>query len=478
MVGTGNLGNYCIFHRHHEYMVIAGTQPQVNFMNELQKEIVSKNGNWRGFSFPAEFRLSGNVDFQISAQFSIFNDLKLEGVTFEDECRFTDSKFRGDAQLKTCHFKKNADFTKCVFENKTEFLNVFFHGVASFGESEFIDRVSLRVNFSESANFSSTIFKDAVTFSGWRNISLSLSSASLSMSAGFATVTQSNQTIAQKIRQSLQVFCSKAKVLKESFLKLIKSASNYIKVKFEQLKRRFFTKREGIQDYLVFEKEGQLNNVTFYKPDQTVFNNVNMSKVYLAGTNFRGSRFLGVYWHQPKLKRNGLYDELFIRNSGDANFIQKQLPQLEESYRNIRVTLEDNLNYEAAADFYVGEMDTRRAQLNIFRRHFFSVTALYKAVSNYGTSVFTAFRVLLWIILFHWAITLFLNFDFEKHDIQFTKDMLLRSFSQFSFHNLDESTSWIVNPFLQRWVDIGLKLFGISQLAMLVFAFRTRIKRH
>ena len=232
MVGTGNLGNYCIFHRHHEYMVIAGTQPQVNFMNELQKEIVSKNGNWRGFSFPAEFRLSGNVDFQISAQFSIFNDLKLEGVTFEDECRFTDSKFRGDAQLKTCHFKKNADFTKCVFENKTEFLNVFFHGVASFGESEFIDRVSLRVNFSESANFSSTIFKDAVTFSGWRNISLSLSSASLSMSAGFATVTQSNQTIAQKIRQSLQVFCSKAKVLKESFLKLADSISKCNTVKF------------------------------------------------------------------------------------------------------------------------------------------------------------------------------------------------------------------------------------------------------
>lgn len=352
--------------------------------------------------------------------------------------------------------------------------------MASFGESEFIDRASLRVNFAESANFNSTIFKDAVTFSGWRNISVSLSGASLSMSGGFATITQSNQTIAQKIKQSWQVFLHKLEVFRESAIKALKKLLVFLKIKVAKLKRRLFANREGIQDFLVFEKEGQLSNVAFYKPEQVVFKDINMSKVYLLGTNFRGSRFLGVNWYQPKLKRNGLHEDSWIRDSGDASHMQKYLPQLEESYRNIRAALEDNLNYQAAADFYVGEMDAQRSQLNIFQRHFFSVVAWYKAVSNYGTSVFTAFRILIWIILLHWALSLYLNFDFdlEKHDFQFVKDMLLRSFSQFSFHNLDESTYWIVNPFLQRWVDIGLKLFGISQLAMLVFAFRTRIKRH
>ena len=166
MTGTGNLGNFCTFHRHHENIVYAGGSPQVNFMEELQKEIESKNGNWRGFSFPPEFRLPNIVDFQINAQFSIFNDLKLEGVTFEEECNFSNSKFRGDAQLKTCNFKKNTDFTKCIFENKTEFLNVFFQNVVNYSESEFIDRASLRVNFAESAIFNGVIFKDAVTFQG------------------------------------------------------------------------------------------------------------------------------------------------------------------------------------------------------------------------------------------------------------------------------------------------------------------------
>lgn len=478
IVGTGNLGDYCIFHRHHD-IVFAGAQPQVNFMDELQKEIDSKNGNWRGFSFPPAFRLPNIVDFQISAQFSIFNNLKLEGVTFEEECRFTDSKFRGDVQFKTCHFKKNTDFTKCVFENKTELLTVFFHGVVSFGESEFIDRASLRVNFAELAIFNSTIFKDAVTFSGWRNITLSSSGTQSQSTFGSGTmITQQNQTITQMLIQSWQAFWRKAKALKDDFLKSVEKIFSYIKVEFEQLKRRFSTKRVGIEDFLVFVKEGQLQNVTFYKPDQLVFNNVNMSKVYIAGTNFRGSRFLGVTWHQPKLKRNGLYEELFIRNSGDANLMQKEFPQLEESYRNIRATLEDNLNYQAAADFYVGEMNAQRSQLNILQRHFFSVVAWYKAVSNYGTSVFTALRILLWIILLHWALSIKLNFNYELHDFQYALRLFQRSLAQFTIQNTYESSYYVTEAFSQKWADIGLKLLGISQLAMLVFAFRTRIKRH
>jgi hypothetical protein len=228
---------------------------------------------------------------------------------------------------------------------------------------------------------------------------------------------------------------------------------------------------------LVFEKEGQLQNVTFYKPEQVVFKDVNMSKVYLLGTNFRGSRFLGVNWYQPKLKRNGLHEDSWIRDFGDASHMQKYFPQLEESYRNIRAALEDNLNYQAAADFYVGEMDAQRSQLNIFQRHFFSVIALYRVVSNYGTSVFRAFVVLILIILLHFGLSLYLN-DYKSHDTQFIYQLLQRSFAQFTFQNLDEASYWVVHPFAQKWLDIGLKLLGISQLAMLIFAFRSRIKRH
>jgi len=203
-----------------------------------------------------------------------------------------------------------------------------------------------------------------------------------------------------------------------------------------------------------------------------------MSKVYLLGTNFRGSRFLGVNWYQPKLKRNGLHEDWWIRDSGDASHMRKYFPQLEESYRNIRAALEDNLNYQAAADFYVGEMDAQRSQLNIFQKHFFSVVAWYKAVSNYGTSVFTALRILLWVILLHWALSMLLNFNYELHDFRYAERLFQRTLTQFSIQSIDDSTYYIAHAFSQKWADVGLKLFGISQLAMLIFAFRSRIKRH
>lgn len=478
MVGTGNLGNYCIFHRHHENIVFAGAQPQVNFMDELQKEIDSKNGNWRGFSFPPEFRLPNIVDFQINAKFSRFNNLKLEQITFQEECNFSDSRFQGDTLFKNCIFNKNTELVKCVYEDKVEFSSTYFKGVASFYESEFLERAFFRVRFSESVNFNNSIFKDAVIFQGWRSYSLNASSGVIALSGMHAAISQSNQTLKQKAERIWQEFLQLIKALRGAVIKSIEKINTSLEERVKKIKRRLFIINDGVEDFLVFEKEGQLSNVIFYKPDQLVFNNVNMSKVYIAGTNFRGSRFLGVTWHQPKLKRNGLYEELFIRNSGDANFMQKQFPQLEESYRNIRATLEDNLNYQAAADFYVGEMNAQRSQLNILQRHFFSVVAWYKAVSNYGTSVFTALRILLWIILLHWALSIKLNFNYELHDFQYALRLFQRSLTQFTIQNTYESSYYVAETFSQKWADIGLKLLGISQLAMLVFAFRTRIKRH
>lgn len=482
MVGTGDLGNYCVFHRHHEQMVIARTQLQVNFMKELQIEIDSKNGNWRGFSFPPEFRLPNVIDFQINAKFSRFNNLKLEQTTFQEECNFSDSRFLGETLFKNCNFNKNTELVKSIYEDKVEFLNAHFECVTSFYESEFLGRALFRVNFSESVNFNNSIFKDAVIFQGWRSYTLNASSGVIALSGLHATISQSNQNFKQKVLQRIkqirQVFLQKIKTLIEAIVKSIKKINTSLASGVDKIKRRFSTKREGVDDFLVFEKEGQFSNVIFYKPDQLVFNNVNMSKVYLAGTNFRGSRFLGVNWYQPKLKRNGLHEELFIRGSGDANFMQKQFPQLEESYRNIRATLEDNLNYQAAADFYVGEMDAQCSQLNIFQRHFFSVVAWYKAVSNYGTSVFTALRILLWVILLHWALSMYLNFNYELHDFQYVLRLFQRSLTQFTIQNIYESSYYVAEAFSQKWADIGLKLLGISQLAMLIFAFRSRIKRH
>ena len=72
------------------------------------------------------------------------------------------------------------------------------------------------------------------------------------------------------------------------------------------------------------------------------------------------------------------------------------LPGIENTYRNIRYSLEENKDFGLANDFFVGEMEAKRRQLKWWRRWLLSVPAVYKIFSNYGTS---PLRVLLWLSL-------------------------------------------------------------------------------
>jgi uncharacterized protein YjbI with pentapeptide repeats len=402
---------------------------------------------------------------------------------FFEECDFSESIFSGDTQIKNCTFIKNMNFVSSVFKGKAEFQNVQFKSVTSFYAAEFFERVLFRVNFSESVNFNNSIFKEAVTFSGWRNINVSIGDnlslvAGSAIVAGNGAVVSSKQTVTQKLAQVWHEQSSRLKSYVEHIIKFGRLVNELIKKRTKQLKRRFSTKDENVDEYFVFAKEGQLEGVMFYKPDQVVFNQVNMSQVYLLGTNFRGVRFIGVNWWQPELNRNGLHNELFIRNSMEGNFIHRMLPMLEESYRNIRVTLEENRDFSAAADFYVGEMEASNSRLNFFQKHFFSIPALYKAVSNYGTSVLVAFRILLYLLILHWEITLWLNYESIHFDIVHMTEVFQRSVKLLFFQTFENDSYGIQSSHSQRWADITLKILGLVQLALLVFAFRSRIKRH
>ena len=434
------------------------------FIEKLREEINKNNGDWKGFYFPKDldFRevLGDNsrteINFPVDARWSNFNYAKIEQITFKEACDFSEIKFTGDTQFKNCIFEGSTKFESCIFENKTEFLNVVFKGAASFAKSEFYERTVLRVCFTETANLNDSIFKDTVRFEGWDNITIHLSeSVSVFDSVGNSSTSNSNLSIKERAKQFLQ-------------------SQSY------SIKNKLSAKRYGVEEMSVFQKEGLLENVIFYKPDQIVFNRVNMSHVYVKGTNFRGSRFLAVNWYQSKLGRDGLYDELIIRDSADPHFRQKNFSILEDSYRNIRAALEENLRYSAAADFYVGEMEARRSQLNLLERYFFSIPAWYQAVSNYGTNVLRAFKFLIYFLALYWAISIWINFNYEIHDCQFVWRILQRGLGVLSFQKFEDSAGAgvIVNMYAQKWADIGLKFVGISQLTMIVFAFRSRIKRH
>jgi uncharacterized protein YjbI with pentapeptide repeats len=227
----------------------------------------------------------------------------------------------------------------------------------------------------------------------------------------------------------------------------------------------------------MFEVDGQLQDVVFLKPDQTTFSQVDLSHVYFRGTNLRGIRFLGVVWWQPRLERNGLYDELFIRLSKDGPFRYQNLPVLEETCRNARVALEENRSFGIASDFYVGEMEAARAQLSFLKRHLFSVAALYRFVSRYGTDVGVALRVLALLYSLHLAGTLAIQFgDGATLSVGVISEATLRSFKVLMQQNPETITS--IGSHFQAWLDAAFRVLGLIQVAMVALAFRSRIKRH
>jgi hypothetical protein len=245
----------------------------------------------------------------------------------------------------------------------------------------------------------------------------------------------------------------------------------------QRLRRRYARSDPNTEQFQMFAGEGQLQNLIFAKPEQTLFSQVDLSRVYLRGTNFRGVRFLGVNWWQPKLGRNGLHDELFIRHSEDGPFRYQNLPVLEETCRNVRVALEESRSFNVASDFYIAEMEAVRARLSLLRRTVFSVPAMYRMVSNYGTSVGAAFRTLILLIFVYVLVTVGLEAAWETGRVaSVAGDAWIRAVRVLIFQTSD--LAWHSVPVGQVIADSLLRVLGLIQIAMLVLAFRSRIKRH
>jgi hypothetical protein len=247
---------------------------------------------------------------------------------------------------------------------------------------------------------------------------------------------------------------------------------------FHKVVRSFSTQNQGTKIYRVFEGEGQLQNVVFVKPDQVSFSEVDLSRVYFRGTDLRGVRFLGVNWWQPKLGRNGLHDELFIRLSKDGPFRFQNLPALEQTCRNVRVSLEESRDFNVASDFYIAEMEALRSRLPFLKRYFFSVAALYDFVSYFGTSVGRGLLVLAYLFVLHLELTILIHSPETITQLMACiPDDALRTVKILSLQMVgygDQSNL----PIEQRWIDAIFRILAPIQIAMLVLAFRARIKRH
>lgn len=447
-----------------------------DFEAAFAEVVAASNGDWQGFVFPPGTKLPKEIRFPVNARWSTLVSLELEGSVFWAPVDFRDAASMGRLVLRSVVFEEAVTFDRFNFNGPVDFMNVQCRKNASFHRTEFAGRSILRINFNGRANFNEAVFREGAIFSGWRNVSIQLSSALLSFGGLTATISGGRApSLRERIRGAVQYVRASTRAVAIRCQKAITLVARAMSERFRALRRRFSTVDPNTELFRVFEKEGQLQGVVFLKPDQTVFSEVDLSRVYFRGTNLRGVRFLGVNWRQKGLGRNGLYDEIFIRLAADGPFRFQYLPVLEETCRNARVALEENRSFAVASDFYIGEMEAIRAQLPFVQRHVFSVPALYRAVSNYGTSVGAALRILLELYLLHLGASLLLDATIFSSPAQ-CSEVAVRSLKVIVFQSPDGTG--LRQSVAQAWCDTLLRILGPAQIAMLVLAFRARIKRH
>jgi hypothetical protein len=329
------------------------------------------------------------------------------------------------------------------------------------------------------ANFAEASFNRSVAFTGWRNVRATINVGALAIGAAgsvaFAGENLPSETVWTRLRRAT-IRCA------EKALAHIKgkwqSVKTHVGKQFVRLRLHHRYRKSSPTDEIfpVFGGEVEFTGINFVAPSLVSFSDVDFSRAYLRGTNVRGARFLNVNWWQPRLGRNGLYDELFLADSTDGAFRWRYLPVLEETYRNVRVALEESKSHAAAADFYVGEMNAYRARMGFWERHIFSVPAWYNILTRYGTSIGRGVMILVLLLLAHVIATAIWQ-EFDLHDLlSRSTELLLRSVRLATLQQ--DEVILKVSGLGQRWIDTTFRITAAAQIALVVLAFRTRIRRY
>lgn len=281
----------------------------------------------------------------------------------------------------------------------------------------------------------------------------------------------------------------------------VKRARNY--------RRRFPHKREDVKVFHLFYGEANFSDITFSEPKKVLYRGVNLENSSFRGTDLRGVTFIGNNWYQVRLQRNGLKDEIKFLDTTEYYSRRELLPGLESTYRNIRFSLEENKDFELANDFFIGEMNAKRRQMHWWKRWFFSILAIYRMISNYGTSPSRVALVLFLTLLSHMVLIAYIaetplytsvnevvSSDNSKtifHDWQY--EISEKIFDKLAYEIINSITYSIQTLTLQKervelidaketieanlaFVNTLYKLLGPIIIALFALTIRNRIKRN
>jgi uncharacterized protein YjbI with pentapeptide repeats len=404
---------YCILHAPWDGKDLSAFQAAIDeIIKEAQEE--SQVCHFSFCYFPPSYDCQNlKRAFKFSCNFTgaqFAGDANFWGAEFSEDTYFLEAKFSGDAYFWKAKFSGDADFLEAKFSGGAYFLETKFSGDANFVGAKFSGDTNFwESEFSGDADFSRAEFSGDANFVG----------------AEFS------------------------------------GDANFWRAEFRQ--RADFSGVETAKNATV-----NFQWVRFLKPQQVFFHHVDLSRWSLLDTDLRRIDFNNVTWGTIRRllsRRTALFDELNVSNQKD------DLAKVERLYRHLKQNYESQRDYGRAGDFYYGEMEMKRRQLNPLGQIPFWI---YRILSGYGESYPRAlfWLVVMWL-LFAVLFTVVGYTDEWGNHADLWRSLIYSAQSMTLFHELNIT-------FHSAWgkaIKLVASVLGVIQIALFGLALQRRFKR-
>ena len=511
---------YCIYHAPHDD---SNRVSDNNYLDYLQRLIRKQDSNWRGFIFPKDLTMRNiEIPITIDARESNFQNVSLKEVTFELGVNVSDSLFLDTCTIAICK-SKYLTISDSTFQGTCHLTHIKINENLIARNCKFEGPFKISGTINKVADFASCSFAKKVEFIAQKAHSVTLQSGSISVTCGNVKVSVDSpphqETFFTKLKNMLSILITKiknkiinlVKIAYKKVKKLLTSIKQHSKNIFSYWRQKFPHKRTDTIKHTLFKGKANLTDITFQMPSSVIFKGIDLRQASFSGTDLRDVSFIGNNWYQKKLNRNGLYEDVWCRSINNYYDKKDYLPSVENAYRNIRYAMENNRDYSAANDFFIGEMDAKRQQKIWYKKYIFSVEQLYRMVSKYGTSPKRSFSWVLALVISHsvvinlqkpkphetkWEIfkEALLSFNWSNEHTFDSIFKILDSFiklpmDHFSHESIIYSLQTITlqknkislhieNEIWISYANLSLSIIGPVMLAILALSLRTSIKRH
>lgn len=244
---------------------------------------------------------------------------------------------------------RELDFTRFIFPARIDFHGHLFEKLVNFSDAQF-DNIAVfsQTQFNNITVFSKAHFNKRVHFSG-------------------AQFNKEAKVYFSFVQFKESAFFNGAQFYKATFEDVIFCGAGYF------IDTKFLSSNEDLNSFenviplIPFENVISFENVEFHHPEKVRFQNVDLSNVSFLNTDVSKVEFLDVNWRKiPLLKlkfhvgsRLSVIDE--TRIGKDYSTTYGVVAQL---YRRLRRNYETNYRFAEAGDFFIGEMEMRRLDVN------------------------------------------------------------------------------------------------------------------